>query len=56
MSKKIFALKLISPGPTFAQDMNDGERSVMQEHVGFWMELMKQGTVVVVGPIVNAQS
>ena len=50
MSKKFFALKLIPPKPTFAQDMNDEERSVIQEHVGFWMELMKQGKVVVLDP------
>lgn len=56
MSKKYFALKLIPPRPTFAQDMTDDERSIMQEHVGFWMELMKQGKVVVFGPVLDPQS
>ena len=56
MSKKYFALKLIPPRPTFAQDMTDKERSIMQEHVGYWMELMKQGKVVVFGPVLDPQS
>jgi uncharacterized protein len=43
MAKKFFALKLILPRPTFAQDMTDEERSIMQEHIGFWMELMNKG-------------
>jgi uncharacterized protein len=56
MSKQFFALKLIPPRPTFAQDMNDEERSIMQEHVGYWMELMKQGKVIVFGPVLDPQS
>jgi uncharacterized protein len=56
MSKQFFALKLIPPRPTFAQDMTDEERSVMQEHVGYWMELMKQGKVIVFGPVLDPQS
>ena len=56
MGKQFFALKLIPPRPTFAQDMTDEERSVMQQHVGFWMELMKQGKVVVFGPVLDPAS
>jgi uncharacterized protein len=56
MSKKFFALKLIPPRPTFAQDMTNEERSIMQEHVGYWMELMKQGKVIVFGPVLDPQS
>ncbi len=56
MSKKFFALRLIPPRPTFAQDMNEDERSVMQEHVSFWMELMKQGKVIVFGPVLDPNS
>jgi uncharacterized protein YciI len=55
MSKQFFALKLIPPRPTFAQDMTDEERSIMQEHVGFWMDLMKQGKVIVFGPVLDPQ-
>lgn len=56
MSKQFFALKLVPPRPTFAQDMTEEERSIMQEHVGFWMELMKQGKVVVFGPVLDPAS
>jgi uncharacterized protein len=56
MTKQFFALKLIPPRPTFAQDMTDEERSIMQEHVGYWMELMKQGKVIVFGPVLDPQS
>ena len=56
MSKQFFALKLIPPRPTFAQDMTDEERSIMQEHVGYWMELMTQGKVIVFGPVLDPQS
>ena len=56
MSKKFFALKLIPPRPTFAQDMTSEERSIMQEHVGYWMDLMKQGKVIVFGPVLDPQS
>ena len=56
MAKKFFALKLVPPRPTFAQDMTDEERSIMQEHIGFWMELMKQGKVVVFGPVLDPQA
>ena len=56
MSKLFFALKLIPPRPTFAQDMTDEERSIMQQHVAFWMDLMKQGKVVVFGPVLDPAS
>ena len=55
MSKQFFALKLIPPRPTFAQDMTEEERSIMQEHVAYWMGLMKQGKVVVFGPVLDPQ-
>lgn len=51
IAKLHFALKLIPPRPTFAQDMTDAERSVMQQHVIYWKGLMAGGKVVVYGPI-----
>ena len=51
MAKKYYALHLLPPRPTFAQDMTPDERAIMQQHVGYWMELMKQGKVVVFGPV-----
>ncbi len=51
--KKHFALKLIAPRPTFAQDMTDDERSIMQQHVTYWMDLMNKGSVLVFGPVMD---
>ena len=46
-----FFLKLVPSRPTFAQDMSPEERGIMQEHVGYWTELMQQGKVHVFGPV-----
>jgi uncharacterized protein len=48
-----FFLKLVPARPTFAQDMSAEERAIMQEHVGYWSELMKQGKVHVYGPVLD---
>lgn len=48
---KHFFLKLIPPRPTFAQDMSDNERKIMQEHIAYWNEWMKKGVVLVYGPV-----
>jgi len=40
MDKKHFALKLIPCRPTFAQDMTDEERAIMQQHVVYWREVL----------------
>jgi uncharacterized protein len=46
-----FFLKLVPCRPTFAQDMSPDERAIMQQHVGYWADLMKQGKVHVFGPV-----
>jgi uncharacterized protein len=53
MDKKHFALKLVPCRPTFAQDMTDEERSIMQQHVVYWRGLMNKGMVIVFGPIMD---
>ncbi len=53
MEKLFYALKLIPPRPSFSQDMNEQERSIMQQHVKYWTELMKQGKVVAFGPVLD---
>lgn len=50
---KFFALKLVAPRPTFAFDMTDDERSIMQEHSDYWRKLMKHGKVIVFGPVMD---
>jgi uncharacterized protein len=48
-----FALKLIPPRPTFAQDMTDEERAVMGAHLQYWNGLMEKGTAIVFGPVLD---
>jgi uncharacterized protein YciI len=47
----LFVYKLIPPRPTFAEDMDEGEREIMQRHVGYWLGLLEQGKVVIFGPV-----
>ena len=51
--KKYFVLKLNPPRPTFAQDMNAEERTIMQKHVVYWTDLMNKGFVVAFGPVLD---
>jgi len=56
MEKKHFALKLIPCRPTFAQDMTPEERSIMQQHVVYWRDLMDKGMVIVFGPVMDPKA
>jgi uncharacterized protein YndB with AHSA1/START domain len=51
----VFLCRLIAPRPTFALDMNDAERTVMQEHFGYWTQQMNAGRVIVFGPVADPQ-
>ena len=48
-----YFLKLNPCRPTFAQDMTNEERAIMQQHVGYWSDLMNKGLVVVFGPVLD---
>ena len=50
-----YFVKLIPPRPTFALDMNDEERALMGQHVGYWREAMEKGRIVVYGPVMDSQ-
>lgn len=56
MNKKYFALKLNPSRPDFAQTMTAEERSVMQEHLTYWQDLMNKGKVVVFGPVLDPRA
>lgn len=51
--KKHFFLKLNPPRPSFAQDMNDDELAIMQNHVSYWQPHVENGTVIVLGPVAD---
>ena len=46
-------LKLNPPRPTFAQDLTDEERSIMQQHSAYWRDLMSKGFVITFGPVID---
>jgi uncharacterized protein len=48
-----FFLKLIAPRPTFAMDMTDDEKALMQQHFLYWKGRQDQGEVVVFGPVLD---
>ena len=48
-----FFYKLIPPRSSFPEDMTEAEGRIMQEHFADWLDLMKEGKVVVVGPVLD---
>jgi len=48
-----FFLKLIAPRPSFAMDMNDGEKRMMHEHFLYWKSRQDAGEVIVFGPVLD---
>jgi uncharacterized protein YciI len=46
-----FVFRLIPPRPSFPFDMTPEERATMIEHVVYWSDLAKQGTVLAFGPV-----
>ena len=53
MNKKYFALKLLPSRPTFAFDMSEEEKAVMNEHVAYWKDLMDKGIALIFGPVLD---
>lgn len=50
---KQFLRKLIPPRPTFAQDMTEVERKIMQEHIIYWKDLSDRGIAIIFGPVLD---
>ena len=48
-----FFYKLIPPRPSFPRDMTEAESGIMQEHFAYWLGLITEGKVVVVGPVLD---
>ena len=48
-----YFLKLIASRPTFAMDMTDEERAIMNRHIAYWGERMAEGKVAVFGPVMD---
>jgi uncharacterized protein YciI len=48
-----FFCKLITPRPTFVSDMTESERALMERHAAYWMAMLKEGTVLAFGPVMD---
>jgi len=48
-----FFSKLIPPRPSFAFDMNDAERALMQRHGAYWSKVAADGNAIVFGPVAD---
>lgn len=48
-----FFLKLNPPRTSFMQDMTDEEKLIMQRHVAYWKPYVANGTVIVLGPVMD---
>ena len=53
MAKKHFFLKLNPPRASFSIDMNQEEREIMRQHVEYWKPYVKDGTIIVLGPVLD---
>jgi uncharacterized protein YciI len=48
-----FVFRLKAPRPTFAVDMTDEEREIMDRHAAYWQPLIEAGRMVVFGPVLD---
>jgi uncharacterized protein len=51
--KRHFLIKLIPPRPSFALDMTNEEKRLMQEHVVYWTGLADNGVALLFGPVLD---
>ena len=48
-----FVFRLQAPRPTFALDMTDDERKIMDAHAAYWQPLVDAGQMVIFGPVLD---
>lgn len=51
--KRHFLIKLIPPRPSFALDMTNEEKQLMQQHVAYWTKLAETGVALLFGPVAD---
>jgi len=51
--KQTYFLKLNPPRASFMTDMTPAERTTMQQHVAYWAPYVQDGTVIVLGPVMD---
>jgi uncharacterized protein YciI len=55
MSQTLFLFRLIPPRADFAQTMTAEEQSAMAGHTEYWQRLLRDGKVVVYGPVADPE-
>ena len=50
---KQYFLKLNPPRASFMMDMSPAEMDIMQQHVAYWNRFVNDGTVIVLGPVMD---
>ena len=55
MSQTLFLFRLIPPRADFAQTMTAEEQSAMAGHMDYWQQLLRDGKVVVYGPVADPE-
>ena len=50
---RYFLCRLIPPRPNFAATMSPDERTVMQNHVAYWIGQLQRGAAIVFGPVAD---
>ncbi len=53
--RKDFFLKLNPPRSSFMYDMTEEERNIMLKHVEYWKPYVDDGTVIVLGPVMDSK-
>jgi hypothetical protein len=53
MAERFFLCRLIPPRPDFAATMSPEERAMMGEHGASWRARMKDGMVLIFGPVAD---
>ncbi len=48
-----YLCRLTPPRPSFAEDMSDDKRAMMNDHVQYWLGKLAEGDVVVFGPVAD---
>ena len=48
-----FVFRLKAPRPTFALDMTDAEREIMDRHAAHWQPYLDSGQMVIFGPVLD---
>jgi uncharacterized protein YndB with AHSA1/START domain len=53
LPRAFFLIRLFPPRQTFLFDMSEAEKRMMGEHVGYWKNLLDQGTAFAFGPVAD---